>query len=77
MQKKRKLQPQIFAGVWCLLLTPFQKRGRGDVSSLPLLQCEFGAYVPDNLNHLLRKGEQQEGCLGTWDNAGILKHLAE
>lgn len=75
-RKKRKLQPQIFAGVWCLLLTPFQKRGRGDVSSLPLLQCEFSAYVPDNLNHLLHKGEQQEGYLGTWDNDGILKHLA-
>lgn len=74
--KKRKLQPQIFAGVWCLLLTPFQEQGRGDVSSLPLLQREVGAYVPDNLNHLLHKGEQQESYLGTWDNDGILKHLA-
>lgn len=75
-QKKRKLQCQIFAGVWCLLLTPFQKCGRGDVSSLPVLQCEFGVYVPDNLNHLLHKDEQQEGYLGMGHNDGILKHLA-
>lgn len=75
-KKKRKLQPQIFAGVWCLLLTPFQKRGRGDVSSLPLLQCECRASVPDDLNHLLHEGEHQEGCSGTWENDGVLKHLA-
>lgn len=74
--KKGNLQPQIFAGVWCLLLTLFQKRGRGGVSSLPLPQCEFSAYVPDTLNHLLHKGEQQEGYRGSWDNDGLLKHLA-
>lgn len=45
----------------------------GDVSSLPLLQCEFSSCVPDHLNHLLHRGEQQEG---TWDNDGILKLLA-